>query len=274
MIINKLSESVKIPYAMVKGNIAQRQVKADNLTEKLYKNLSEELKDNYTIFNFEHLQNKLIEVLPDKNLKIIIQNLSEEDSAKCEGICEVLFNKNKDIRAISIGMGGILSSIRSVHIPVFMHEIQHAADDIFHPKYLARLQNLNKHGLANKKYDSFYDTYYYCPEVIESKKDKKDVLKIIKNRTKKFLRRLNIHQKMDYIQDMRYSLISEIEAYKRQRTIAEDLKSKGFMVKDFDLGNYPQNGLFEEKINLLKVLAMEYLTKERAKHASRIKKNK
>lgn len=274
MIINKLSESVKIPYNMVKGSFAQRQAKANALTERLYKNLSEELKDNYSIFNFEQLQKKLHEVLPDKNLKIIVQNLPDGHGENCEGICEVLYNKNKDIRALSVGIDGISSTLRSIHIPAFMHEVQHAADDIFHPKYLSRLQHLNKGGLNNKKYELFYDTYYYCPEVIESRQDKKDALKIIKNRTKKFLRRLSIHQKMDYIQDMRYSLISEIEAYKRQRAVAGDLKSKGMQIKDFDLENYPQKGLFEEKISLLKELATEYITKERAKHASRLKKNK
>ena len=272
MIINKLSESVKIPYQMVKGSFAQRQAKADALSEKLYKNLSEELKDNYTIFDFEQLQTKLHEVLPDKNLKVIVQNLSSEHGENCEGICEVLYNKNKEIRALSVGMNGISSTLRSIHIPAFIHEIQHVADDIFHPKYLSRLQCLNKKGLANKKYDNFYDAYYYSPELIESKQDKKDALKQIKNKTKKFLRRLSIHQKMDYIQDMRYSLMSEVEAYKKERTIAQDLKSKGFMIKEFDLENFPQNNLFEEKIALLKNLALEYITKERAKHASRLKK--
>ena len=272
MIINKLSESVKIPYQMAKGSFAQRQAKADALSEKLYKNLSEELKHNYTIFDFEQLQTKLHEVLPDKNLKVIVQNLSSEHGENCEGICEVLYNKNKEIRALSVGMNGISSTLRSIHIPAFIHEIQHVADDFFHPKYLSRLQSLNKKGLANKKYDNFYDAYYYSPELIESKQDKKDALKRIKNKTKKFLRRLSIHQKMDYIQDMRYSLMSEVEAYKRERTIAQDLKSKGFMIKEFDLENFPQNNLFEEKIALLKNLALEYITKERSKHASRLKK--
>lgn len=274
MIINKLSESVRIPYEITKGSFPQRQAKADSLTEKLYKNLSEELKDNYTIFNFEQLQKKLNEVLPDKNFKIIVQNLSDENSGKCEGICEVLYNKNKEVRALSIGMDGISSTVRSIHIPAFMHEVQHVADDIYHPKYLSRIQHLNKSGINTKKYDNFYDSFYYCPEMIEGRQDKKDALKFIRNKTKKFLRRLSIRQKIDYIQDMRYSLMSEVEAYKRQRAVAQDLKSKGYIIKDFDLENYPQNGLFEEKIELLKNLAMEYITKERTKHASRLKKSK
>jgi len=274
MIVNKLSESLKIPYLLTRGTVAQRQAKADILTEKLYKNLSEELKDNYTIFNFEQLQKKLNEVLPDKNLKVIVQNLPAEHVEDCEGICEVLYNKNKEVRALSIAMNGISSTVRSIHIPAFIHEVQHVADDIYHPKYLSRIQHLNKSGLNTKKYDDFYDTFYYCSEVIEGKRDKRDVLKIIKNHTKKFLRRLNIHQKMDYIQDMRYSLMSEVEAYKRQRAVAQDLKSRVFMIKDFDLENYAQDGLFEEKIALLKSLAMEYITKERAKHASRLKRSK
>ena len=108
----------------------------------------------------------------------------------------------------------------------------------------------------------------------DCKQDKKDVLKLLKNQTKKFLRGFSVRQKIDYIQDMRYSLISEIEAYKLQRTVAKDLRDKGFMVRDFDFEDYPKNGLFEEKINLLKNLAMEFMTKERAEHAGKLKKKK
>jgi hypothetical protein len=78
---------------------------------------------------------------------------------------------------------------------------------------------------------------------------------------------------MDYIQDMRYSLMSEIEAYKKERAVALDLKSKGFMVKDGDLEDYPKDGLFAEKIKLLKELGLEYITKERSKNLGRLNKS-
>lgn len=264
MSINKLIPSVKVPYEIVKGSFEKRQHKSEILTEKLFKNINESIKDNYSIFSYEELQKHIDNILPDKNFKVIIQNMPK--SINCDGICEVLYNINGDIKTISISLDGIGNTIRSSDIPVFIHEFQHVTDDLFHPKYLSRLQSLNKKGLSNNKYENFYEKYYYCPELIESKRDKKDVLKIIKNKTKNFLRGYNISEKMDFIQDIRYSLISEIKAYKKQEEIARNIQSKGILVKDANIGDYPSDGLFQAKINLLKNLALEYIKKERAKN--------
>lgn len=273
MIINKLASGVKMPYNVVKGSFAQRQSKSGNLADLLYKNVQNHLIDDYSKIDYLSLQKYIQNILPDKGVKIIVQNLAENKLDECEGACEVLYNVQKEIRAISINLGGIGNMVKSVHIPAFIHEFQHVCDDIYHPKFLARLQSLNKKNLANKKYDDFYDQYYYCTEFVEFKRDKKDFLKIIKNKTKKFLKGFNIEDKMDYIQDMRYSLMSEIEAYKKGRAAALDLKSQGFMVKDGDLEDYPKDGLFAEKINLLKELGLEYITKERSKNLGRLNKS-
>lgn len=277
MFINKLTQSVRIPYNIVKGSFKQRQHKSNMLVEKLFENINSSIKDDYSIFTYKQLQKHIDSILPDGNFKIIIQNMSEKNAQDSEGICETLFNKDKDIRALSIGLGGIGNTIRSKHIPIFMHEFQHVTDDMFHPKYLSRLQSLNKKGLANEKYENFYENYYYCTEYIESKQDKKNILKLIKNKTRKFLRAKNISDKMDFIQDMRYSLKSEIESYKKQLNIAQRLKAKGILINDFDFKDMSKECLFEEKINLLKNLALEYIKKERLKnsaHLNKLNKNK
>ena len=55
--------------------------------------------------------------------------------------------------------------------------------------------------------------------------------------------------------------MSEIEAYKRQIKVAKELKSKGITINELDFEDYPKEGLFEDKINLLKSLAIEYISK-------------
>ena len=270
MIINKLTPSVKLPLDMIRGSFQQRQVKADNLTKLLFENISSKVKDDYTIFSYGQLQKHIDDILPAKNLKIIIQNLSDSSQAGYYGECETLFNANRDIRAISINLSGIENTIRSAYIPVLVHEFQHVSDNIFHPKFLSRLQSLNKKNLMSKKYDDFYDKYYYCDEYIESKRDKKDVLKIIKNKTQKFLRGFAVSDKMDFIQDMRYSLMSELKAYQEEEISAQKLKSKGILMKDYNFEDYPKAGLFKEKVKLLEDLAIEYIKKERSKHASHL----
>ena len=273
MIINKLTSNVKIPYKLSKGSHKQRQIKSDILTDNLFKHINGIIKDNNSAFSYMELQRLIQEILPYKNLNIIVKNM-EKESSDYDAICEVLYNANKEIKAICIKLGGGGNYVESKFIPTFMHEFQHVADDIFHPKFLSRLQTLNKKNYANEKYDKFYDKYYYGSEFIEGKQDKKNVLKLIKHKTQKFLKGLNTEDKINYIQDIRYSLMSEIEAYKRQIKVAKELKSKGITINELDFEDYPKEGLFEDKINLLKSLAIEYISKERIKNASRIKKKK
>lgn len=269
----KINPILKIPYSIAKGSPKQRQIKSDILTDKLFQNISKLIKDDSSSFSYQDLQKYIYEILPDKNLKIIVQKM-EEEIPDSDAVCDVLYNANKEIRAICINLGGSKNLIESKFIPTFMHEFQHVADDIYHPKFLSRLQNLNKKNYDNEKYAKFYDEYYYCSEFIEGKQDKKNVLKLIKHKTQKFLKGLNTEDKINYIQDIRYSLMSEIEAYKRQIKVAHDLKSKGIAVSELDFEDYPKEGLFEDKIKLLKSMAIEYISKERAKNASRLKKKK
>lgn len=263
MFINKLDNNIKIPYKYIKGSFKERQTKSYLLIEDVYKNLSEKIKDDYSIFNYDFLQKTILSFLPNKDLKIIIENLSKNKKNVCEGFFKTKYDNNYNINAFLVLLNGISSSIRARHLPVVLHEFQHLSDVIYHPKYLSRLQSLNKKGLDNKRYEKFYDSFYYANESAQNAQEKEEILKIIKKNTKKFLRKLNISDKMDCIQDMRYSLESEIAAYSMQRKIANDLRSKGLMVSDFDFYDYPKSALFREKIDLLKQIAIEYITKER-----------
>ena len=73
---------------------------------------------------------------------------------------------------------------------------------------------------------------------------------------------------------MRYSLMSEINAYKFQVKTATKLKENGFMIKDYEFDDMSEIGLYEDKIKLLKNLALEYISKERAQHKSKIRRKK
>ena len=274
MIINKLAQSVRIPLEISRGSTIQRQKKAHNFASRLYENLMEDFNDNYSIMRYSELENRINKIIPDKNFKVVVKELSEEKSAECNALCQTLFNNHRQAHALSIDIPGIDHTIRAVHLPDILHEIVHIADSMFNPKLVAREQKMEMKNLNSKKYEDFYDDHYYCGEVIESKRDKKDALKIIENKTRRFLKGLNISDKIDYIQDMRYSLISEINAYKFQVKTAQELKEKGFMMKDYEFDDMSEIGLYKDKIKLLKNLAIEYISKERAQHKSKIKRKK
>ena len=276
MIINKLAQSVRIPLEISRGSTVQRQKKALDFASQLYENLMKDFEDNYSIMKYSELENRINKILPDKNFKVMVKELSKEkaDESECNALCQILFNNNHQAQAHSIDIPGINHTIRPIHLPEVLHEIVHIADNMFNPKLVSREQKINQKNLNTKKYGNFYDDNFYCGEIIESKRDKKDALKIIENNTRKFLKGLNISDKIDYIQDMRYSLLSEINAYKFQVKTAQKLKEKGFMIQDYEFDDMSEIGLYKEKIKLLKNLAIEYISKERAQHKSKIKRNK
>ncbi len=272
MEINKLSNTLIIPYKIIKGSVSQRQQKANKLVEDLYDSIEPYFKDDYSSLSFENLQNKVNSVLPAQDLKVIVMPLSEEDAKECGAISKVLYDKDKNAKAVTMELPGKFNSVRAVHLPHVLHEFQHVADDLFQPKLLSRLQKMNKRGLLSKKYDKFYDDYYYCHEVIDCKQDKKDVLKIIENKTRKFLKHFSVSDKIDYLQDMRYSLISEVAAYDSQIRIAKKLTDKNFLIRKYEMDDYPEQYYFGEKIALLKKMISEIITKERQIHRAKLKK--
>ncbi len=276
MIINKLAQCVKIPLDISRGSAIERQKKAQDFSLKIYENLMEDFKDNYSIMKYSELENRINKTIPDKNFKVIVKELSEEKAAEseCNALCQILYNNNHQAQAHSIDIPGINHTIRAIHLPEVLHEIVHIADNMFNPKLIARDQKINIKNMNTKKYEDFYDNHYYCGEFIETKRDKKDVLKIIENKTRKFLKGLSISDKMDYLQDMRYSLMSEINAYKFQVKTATKLKENGFMMKDYEFDDMSEIGLYQDKIKILKNLAIEYMSKERAQHKSKIKRKK
>ena len=276
MMINKLAPSVRLPLEFSKGSATQRQEKAQNFASGLYRNLMTKFTDNYSIMSYSELEKHINKLIPDKNYKVIVKELTPEKAAEseCNALCQILFNSSRQAQAHSIDIPGINHTIRSVHLPEVLHEIVHIADNMFNPKLVAREQKINLKNMNTKKYEDFYDNHYYCGEIIECKRDKKDALKIIENKTRKFLKGLSTSDKIDYIQDMRYSLMSEINAYKFQVKTAQELKKSGFMIQDYQFDDISEIGLYKDKIKLLKNLAIEFIGKERAKHANKVKKHK
>ncbi len=92
------------------------------------------------------------------------------------------------------------------------------------------------------------------------------------HKIKNFLRGFGIEDKVDYLQDIRYTLISEKYAYSTQRKYAKIMNKKHFLINKKDLGNENKIFMFDEKIKLLKDLAFEIIQKNRQKHALLLKK--
>ena len=272
--INKLSEAVRIPLKYTKGSVAHRQNMANAAVDDFYKLFEQEIKDDYTIFSFENISDKIKKVLPENKLYIEIKN---KRSRNYEAYTEYLYNKknNNAIEGVSINLTAIGRSIRTVHIPELMHEFQHITDQIFHPKYLARAQSLSrKKILKTNNYNKFYDKYYYCVEDFKSEKNKKDILENVKIRTINFIKKLGINEKLDILQDIRYSLESEVQAYAKEKAYAQKLKDMGLSYKKDSLYDMPKHTLFREKIEVVNEILSDVIKTERKAHSQRLELNR
>lgn len=270
MTINSLLPSVKIPYKIAKGSVKERQIKADNMAMNLFSSLSEDIKDNYTIISFSDLYKKIYKILPE-NISIMLRS---NHSKKYGAYTETLYDRKQKASAVAVALPEIKKTFRPSHIPLVIHEFQHVTGQLFHPKYISRAQAINAKKLFNKKYEKLYDRYYYCIEDCFSEKAKKETLELVKDRTMRFLKKLRFNDQIDYIQDIRYSLESEISAFDKEKQTAKMLKDKDLLVLKDCLKDVPVRSLYREKIELLKEIGFELIKQERIAHAKKLKLEK
>lgn len=267
--INKLSPTVKLPFKEVKGSVNYRQSKACNMVDKLYRGILPQFNKKEEI-SFAQAKKALKNVLKGQ---IDIPIRKNEYSDIFDGGSDILYSEfTGQISKTTIDIGTIKNKIKRVELTTLLHEFQHVADQIFHPKYLTRNQKMANIGLYTKKYDRLYDDLIYNREFPEGKKDKKIILNHLRNKITKFLRGLDYEDKIDYLQDIRYSLISEKHAYKTQLKYAKKLNKKHLKINKEDLENENKNFMFDEKIKLMKDLAFEIIQKNRQKHSLLLKK--
>jgi len=266
MFVNKLSNTIKVPYNMVKGSVIQRQAQANQMTDNLYKLFEKDIKDNYALFQFSDIIKKIFEIIP-KNLSVFIK---PNRNAKYGAYTENLYNHGRKAVGVAIYLPEISKSVRTAHLPLLMHEFQHVTDQICHPKYASRAQSLNRKKLLNKKYERLYDKYFYCIEDCRTEKAKNETLENVKIRTMNFLKKHSIREQLDFIQDTRYTLESEIAAYKKENEFAQKLKDNNLQFFKESLINVPERSLFAEKIQILKEIGFELIKNERKAHAQRL----
>jgi len=266
MIKNNLLKCVTLPYKTVKGSEMLRHQKACQFTDKIINNLSGQL-DNKGV-SLSKFARKLGKLLP-KELSFFVKKNEFTDSYA--SLCRVYDNKNY-ITSLYLGITpNTDKKITQLEIPTIAHEIQHLADSLFNPKILSREQIVTKKGLDTKKMFNFYDKEIYSLEEFTGKKDKKDIIKIIKNKTKNILKGLPTKDKIDILQYMRYELASEKNAYNAGYKQAKKMNKKNIPIYEDSLNNHKNKYMFDEKIKLLKNMAFELIKKEREIHKAKLK---
>ncbi len=266
--INKILPNVKLAYKYSKGSIPVRQQKADKLVKNLINNIGGSLKKGK--LTIPQLQEQITHILPQK---IQIQVLEAQDKSYV-AYSDILYSaKSKKIKGLTIELPTKNNIVDEKQLTNIAHEFQHIADQLYHPKILARNQYMETNGLYTKQYNELYDKYLYNQEFTDGKRDRKDVIKKLEQKIKHFFRGMKAEDKINYLQDARYGLILENNAYFTQYKYAKKLKKKhSTNINREDLIKWNKDLMFTEKITLLKRIAFEIIKEERQKHAFLVKK--
>lgn len=269
MIKNNLVKSVILPYKQIKGTEFQRNQLACQFTKKIVKNLSGQLQgDGVSLSKFSR---EFIKLLP-KNLKMSIRKHKSSDSIAA--LNRVFTNNDYIVSHIFELMPNKSGKIDVLHLPTIAHEVQHLADSLYNPKITAREQILAKRNMYKDKFLNFYEEEVYVPEGYRGKKDKRMIMRIVEHKTLKVLKKMCIEDKINFLQYMRYNLISEKNAYKAGNKCAKSLNKKNIKVYEDELNDHNKEYLFDEKISLFKKISSQLIKKEREIFAKRIKQNK
>lgn len=267
--MNKLISQVALPYKSIRGSISDRQRQSIQLVDHLYRDLMPKFKREQ--LPVEQLQISIDNLL-QKRIKIIVKNNTDPEFF---GGSDINYSPISDsITATTLEVPIFKKKIHISNLITILHEFQHLSDQLFHPKYLGRNQFMYRNELYSDKYNKLYDNFIYCREYAVTPKEKQQVIKQLEYKIRKFLKGLSPENKVNYLQDTRYTLMMEDQAYHTQRKYAKKLNKKHLPILEEDLDNENKKHMFTEKIELLNKLIMEIIKKERGKHAAKLKKIK
>ena len=266
MSINSLSKTVKLPYKVTCGSFDLRQMKSEQFTRKIMSEVSSQL--NSEGISMSKLGRSLSKFMPE-NLKVFVKkNKDSESYAQLNRV----FSKDNTIVSQSIEIKPDKGKkITNLQIPTITHEVRHLADSLFHPKMLSREQMIEKKGLGVNKIYNLYDNEIYVSEYSGGKKLNSFIMKNIRHKTETALRGFSVKDKIDILQYIRYSLMSERNAFKDEYKTAKKIYKKRQPVFEDTLQDQTKEYMFDEKINLFKTMAFELIKKERGIHKAKLR---
>ncbi len=261
-----LISQVSLPYKTVKGSFSQRQNRSIQLVDKLYRNLIPQFKNGK--LPFEKIQETIDSTLK-KKIKI---NVKKTYSNEFDGFSDIVYSPISGcITATTLELSPIKNKIEYKDLITIVHEFQHITDQLFHPKYLARNQVMSNSGMYTNKYNKLYENFIYAQENPTGKKDKQYILKKLEHKLNKFLRKMSVEDKINYLQDSIYTLKQEEQAYYTQAKYAKIMNKKHLPINPQDLIKPNNSFMFHEKIVLMKKMAFDIIKAERKHHALKLK---
>ncbi len=259
--INPVNQFVKFSYDISKGSMATRYEKTKNVTDKVYDGLLDKIQDGK--IRIKDIEAVTADALPEKKyIKIVRLKNSDE----YEGGCDYIEKRGDYIgQEIDIATNG--KTIKAEALPTYMHELTHAVDTLYNPKYTAKTKEMERKNLYDRKFDRCYDNSLYAEEKYKTESEKTELINKRKKEIKQWLAGRTADEKITSIQLAKAMLESEVKAYHSEAMYAKKMQEKGFKLPEDQYVDGEKAFLFKEKIQLLNDIGKDIIRRERCKHA-------
>lgn len=202
----EVTKTVKLPLNVVKGSVKQRAAMAENLFFDFCKNIS------LNIGNKDRLSTAVVKDCFQNTLpsKVCIQ-FSDIGKSFYDGDCRydgftgyMVRGKNRKVVGYNVflPLDESKKNIELKNLDILFHEIQHVYDYITNPKTFSR-------GFyVPKRLQNFYNEKIYPKDAVKLDK--------LETRIQNQIKRIPYYKRIDFLQEVRNALQSEINAYKAE----------------------------------------------------------
>ncbi|MBQ7764440.1 hypothetical protein IJ384_03610 [bacterium] len=261
--MNKIHPNATFSYNLIKGSLEKRRQLVSELNERFFDSIQQSINSGKRT-KLGDLKKIYQEILPEKK-NILISKINS--NSIFAGASNYTYDDySGDITGVTIEIPIKNSRIEMKSLPTIMHENTHVLTTLAQPKHTALTQKLNKQGLLRNDYDNWYQDYLYKEENINEDYSENDMITNIIEATKKFLSGKSLKDKIHYLQDARYQLEQEVDAYAEELKFAKRLEQVGIKLDEEDLINGNEIYLFKTKIDILKKMIADLISKKRQKN--------
>lgn len=257
----KLNPNVRFSYKLTRGTNESRRQLVSKLNEKFFDSFYVMMQNGKVRLN--DLKKVYAEILPE-NKKVDIKKLKNNTFAY--GASDFVYDDNDNIIGLTLELPLERGVLTSKILPTLMHETTHVLSTLANPKQTALTQKLHLAGKFSGFYNKWFSDFLYCKEDINDNYTLKDMRERVLKGTKKLFSGMSIKDKIAYLQDARYQLEEEKDAFREQLKFAKKIVDLGGDVEKEDLLDEDKTFRISEKIDILKELLSDVLEKRHKKN--------
>lgn len=241
----KVSKNAKLPLKICKGSVKSRLELARHYNNEFFNSICNKFENN--LIDKDIFSQNLSSINNNK-IKFNLKDSNSFDS--CIGCVEAVFDKKNKNKIVSYDIYIPISQDNKIGLEdadTFMHETFHYFFSIVNPKHLSRIIEMSKNKLAEKT-EKFYERHIFARTG--------DYTGYTKSILRNYMEYFPTDKQIRILQNWRYRLNGELQAYKEGAKYHKRLKQK------FSCEN-GKSFYFEEKIKIIEEELAKILVKAR-----------